>query len=111
MVEKKSQLAIVDDPSAREIYANALIGATFDGGALTITLGVSRIVPNKINEAPTQGTPPTVHVTVRLSLSPAAATNLANALKGMLEQISKAGAERLKDQKPPSAMPQSKTLA
>ena len=111
MADKKPQIAVVDDPSAKEIYANTLVGATFDGGALTITLGVSRIVPNKINEAPTQGTLPTVHVTARLSLSPAAATNLANALKGMLDQIRKAGAELLKEQKPPATMPPSKTLA
>ena len=110
MTDKKPPMAIVDDSSVKEVYANTVIGATFDGGALTITLGVSRFVPKKVNEAPTQGPLPTVYVTARLSLSPAAATNLANALKGMLDQISKAVAERLKDQKPPSKIPSNKTL-
>ena len=111
MAEKKPQIAIVDDMAAKEIYANTLIGATFDGGALTLTFGVSRVMPTKIDEAATQGTPPTVHVTARLSLSPAAATNLANALKRMLDQISRAGAQLLKEQKPTSTMPLGKTLA
>ena len=98
MAEKKSQISIVDDPSVREIYANTVVGATFDGGALTITLGVSRVVPSKVNEPPPQGTFPAVQVTARLSLSPAAATNLASALKGMLDQVSKVGTGRPKDQ-------------
>ena len=78
------------------------IGSYFsvNGGALSVTLGVGRFVPKKTDEAPKQDTLPTVHVTARLSLSPTAAVQLANALKGVLDRLSKAGAERQKDQKP-----------
>ena len=106
MTDKKPQMAIVDDPSAKEIYANTLIGTTFDGGAISVTLGVGRFVPKKTDEAPKQDTLPTVHVTARLSLSPTAAVQLANALKGVLERLSKAGAERQKDTaQTPTAFP------
>jgi hypothetical protein len=56
MTDKKPQMAIVDDPPAKEIYANTLIGTTFDGGALSVTLGVGRFVPKKTDEAPKQDT-------------------------------------------------------
>lgn len=106
MADKKAQMAIVDDPSVREIYANKVIGTTFDGGALSITLGVGRFVPKTTDEIPKQGALPAVHVTSRLSLSPSAAVELANALKTMLDRLGKASAERQKDQKQhPAAEP------
>lgn len=99
MTNQKPQMAVVDDPSVREVYTNKVIGTTFDGGALSITLGVGRFVPKMTDDAPTQGTLPAVHVTARLSLSPSAAVELANALTTMLERLGKASAERQKTQK------------
>ena len=99
MTDKKPQMAVVDDPSVKEVYANKVIGTTFDGGALSITLGVGRFVPKTTDEAPKQGALPVVHVTARLSLSPTAAVELASALKLMLDRLGKVSAERQKNQK------------
>ncbi len=100
MTDQKPQMAVVDDPSVKEVYINKVIGTTFDGGAFSITLGVGRFVPKLTDDAPKQGTLPAVHVTARLSFSPSAAIELANALKVMLERLGKVSAERQKSQKP-----------
>ena len=99
MADKKPQMAVVDDPSVKETYANKVIGTTFDGGALSITLGVGRFVPKMTDETAKQGAVPAVHVTARLSLSPGAAVELANALKMMLDRLGKASADRQKSEK------------
>ena len=94
MVDKKPQTAIVDDQSAKEIYANSVVGTSFDGGALTITLGVGRFLPEQAEPLPTQNPVPTVHVTARLTLSPPAAVQLANALRAVIDKIGKVNSER-----------------
>ena len=99
MADKKPQMTVVDDPSVKETYANKVIGTSFDGGALSITLGVGRFVPKMTDETAKQGTLPAVHVTARLSLSPAAAVELASALKMMLDRLGKVSADRQKTAK------------
>lgn len=98
MVDKKPPMTVVDDTSVKEVYANKVIGTTFDGGAVSITLGVGRFVPKMTDETPNQGALPTIHVSGRLSLSPGAAVELANALKLMLDKLGKV-AERPKTPK------------
>ena len=88
MVDKAQKIEVIDNPSVAEIYANKLIAASFDGGAVVITLGTTRFVPQKNTEASKDGGPPPVHVTARLAVSPAGAVELANALGSMLRKLS-----------------------
>jgi hypothetical protein len=94
MADKKSQTTIVDDQSAKEIYANNLVGTSFDGTTLTVTLGVGRFLPEKTDTPPKQNPVPTVHVAARLTLTPTAALQLANALKAVLDKLGKLSSER-----------------
>ena len=64
-----------------------MIAASFDGGAVVITLGATRFVPEYLSEAPKEGSPPPVHVTARLAISPAGAVELANALNATLKTL------------------------
>jgi hypothetical protein len=36
---------VVDNPDVGELYANKTIGASFDGGGITVLLGCSRVIP------------------------------------------------------------------
>lgn len=98
MAEKKSS-AIFDDPSVKEIYANKLVGTTFDGGTLSITMGVARVLPPIGAEVEREASPQ-VHVTARLALSPAAAVELTNNLGKMLSKLNQIAASRQAEQKP-----------
>ena len=82
------KLKIIDNPSVAESYANKLIAASFDGGAVVITLGTMRFVPQQNGETPKENNPPPVHVTARLAISPAGAVELAKALNSMLKTLS-----------------------
>ena len=81
---------IRDNPAILEIYSNKLISTSFDGGALVITMGATRFLPERIDEPPKQGQHPEVYVTSRLALSPSAAVELVNNLNNMLSALSKA---------------------
>ena len=98
MTDKEKGLRVVDDPTVRESYANKLISTMFDGGALTITMGVTRFVPER-TEGGATGEQPVVHVTTRLAVSPAGAVELANALANMLNTLKQNAASRQADQK------------
>lgn len=97
MAERKTP-AIIDDLSVKEIYANKLVGTTFDGGTLSITMGVARILPATGGEVESEA--PQIHVTARFALSPAAAVELANNLGKMLNKLKEIIASRQADQKP-----------
>jgi hypothetical protein len=85
---KPKQIKVIDNPSVAECYANKLVAASFDGGAVVITLGTTRFVPEAGTKAPEEGTLPPVHITARLAISPAGAVELANALNAMLKTLS-----------------------
>ena len=88
MATERKKFKIVDDPSVRESYANKLISASFDGGAVVVTLGATRFVPEDSDQTPKEDTTPPVHVTARLAISPGGAVELANALGSMLKTLS-----------------------
>jgi hypothetical protein len=88
MATERMKLTIVDDPSVRESYANKLISASFDGGAIVVTLGTARFVPEDTTQTPKEGNPPSVHVTERLAISPSGAVELVNALTNILKTVS-----------------------
>src|SRR5690348_9704223 len=99
MAEKPKGLRIIDDPAVKELYANKFIGSMFDGGALSITLGIMRFVPQRTEGGPPKGAEPEVHVSARLALSPSGAVELINNLGKMLATL-QAAASRPTDQKP-----------
>jgi hypothetical protein len=85
--------AVIDDPTVREVYANKLISAQFDGGTVVITMGTHRTTPKRINDrADTSGMMPDVYVSARLALSPPAAVELINVLNGMMNAVNAAAA-------------------
>jgi hypothetical protein len=79
---------IVDNAAITETYVNKLIAASFDGGAVVLTLGATRFVPESGADTPKEGVLPPVYVTQRLALSPAGAMEVTNALNNMLKTIS-----------------------
>ena len=88
ILAEPQKIKVVDNPWISECYANKLVAASFDGGAVVITLGATRYVPESGAKAPKEGSLPPVHVTARLALSPAGAVELANALNAMLKTLS-----------------------
>jgi hypothetical protein len=86
-MSEPQKLEVIDNPSVAELYANKLVAASFDGGAVVITLGATRFVPETGAKAK-EGSLPPVHVTARLAISPAGAVELANALNAMLKTLS-----------------------
>ena len=83
MAERKQRLRVLDDVSVAETYANRVISTSFDGGAICVTLGAIRIVPEHTDESAAEGEP-RVHVTARLTLSPSAAVELIQNLNSVL---------------------------
>jgi len=94
---QQDALTVVDDATVKELYANKLISTMFDGGALSITMGVTRFVPEQIEREPKGPRQPQVHVTTRLTLSPAGAIELTKALTNILSSMSKVAASRLEE--------------
>ena len=89
MAGNQQKPRVVDNPNVQETYVNKTIGASFDGSAISLILGCTRVVPEKLDTLPRQDQPPSVYVTGRIVLSPAAGAELANALNGILTEISR----------------------
>jgi hypothetical protein len=84
--KKPAQFKVIDNPAVAETYANKLVAASYDGGAVVITLGTVRVVPEHGTDASRSVTQP-VFVTARLALSPSGAVELGNALNNMLKML------------------------
>ena len=80
---------IIDNPSVQAAYANKLIASSFDGATVSLTFGTISILPERIDTAPPAGTAAAVHVTSRLTLSPAATVELMNGLSKILATLAK----------------------
>lgn len=78
---------VVDAAGAKETYVNRIVGSSFDGSTVSITLGCARVVPEQLGRMPTSS--PTIYVVDRLCLTPAAAADLAKVLNATLDTISK----------------------
>jgi hypothetical protein len=95
MTEGNQYQQIIDDPAIREIYANKVISAQFDGGSVVVTLGAQRTTPKRINEQAAGGAMPDVHVSARLALSAPAAIELIKALNGLLSAVQAAATKAI----------------
>jgi hypothetical protein len=102
-MSEPQKLEVIDNPSVAEFYANKLVAASFDGGAVIITLGATRFMPEK-GAKPKEGSLPPVHVTARLAISPAGAVELANALNAMLKTLSEMQQKAAAAKPPPPLM-------
>ena len=98
MAEKPKGLRIIDDPTVKDLYANKFISTMFDGGALEITLGVMRFLPERTEGGPPKGVEPEIHVSARVALSPSAAVELINNVSKMINTL-QAAASRPIDKK------------
>ena len=90
MAEQRPKFQIHDNPAAVETYANKFVGASFDGGGVTLTFGAARLMTEKTDEAPREGQHPVIYVTQRLTLAPSAAVELLNGLNAILTNLTKA---------------------
>ena len=104
MADTQQKPRIQDDARVLEVYANKVVSTSFDGGAVVITIGTSRFLPERIDDAPQQGQQPVIHVTARLALSPPAAVELGNALNNILRAMATQAA-------PVGAAPQKPSLS
>jgi hypothetical protein len=87
MADQAPKFKIIDDAAVTETYANKLIAASFDGGAVVLTLGSTRFVPESSADTPKESVLPPVCVTQRIALSPGGAMEVANALNNMLKTM------------------------
>jgi hypothetical protein len=108
VVETAKKPRVHDDPAVREVYANKLITASFEGGPLVITLGTTRLLPDRVDEPLRPGTIPDVFVTGRLAISPQVAMELVNSLQGLLAIASRPPVGMMPGQAPVMPMPPGK---
>lgn len=87
MTNSDPKFRVVDNPSVITTYADKLVGSTFDGSAITLTLGVIGMLPRNTGDVPAQGDKPHVNVNGRLAISPALAIEIVNTLNQMLGVI------------------------
>lgn len=87
MADNKQNTKVVDVPTVHEVYANQFIAAGFDGSSVTISLGTSRLMPEKMGDGIKEGAQPAVFVTARLAISAAAAVDFITNVSGMLERV------------------------
>jgi hypothetical protein len=72
MADTQQKPRIEDDPRVLEVYGNKVVSTSFDDGAVVITIGTTRFLPERIDDVEQ----PVIHVTARLALSPPAAVEL-----------------------------------
>lgn len=83
MAEQK-KLRIIDNLNVTEVACNKFIGAMFDGAGVGITLGYQRALPDRTESPPPA---PSIVVTTRIVLTPAAAVEMMNGLHQLLSTI------------------------
>jgi hypothetical protein len=93
MVDRPN-LTVIDNPHVPILYCNKLVSASFDGGAVVVTLGVTRFPIPRTGEAPKEGEQSELHVTARLALSPNGAVEVMNALTSMVKAIAEVAARQ-----------------
>jgi len=86
MADEPAKFDIIDNPSVAESYANKLIAASFDGGAVVITVGATRFVLAQSADMPKEGSHPAVIVTARLALAPAGAVALNKLINTLIQE-------------------------
>jgi hypothetical protein len=87
MPSKTKPLAVIDDPAVKELYANKVVSVAYDGGGVTLTLGVRRMVPDKIENKEGPAHDAQVYITSRLTVSPHCALEIAANLAKVIETL------------------------
>ncbi|ODA65929.1 hypothetical protein A7A08_03160 [Methyloligella halotolerans] len=90
MAKEKKKLPVVDSESVRDVYADTVVSTGFFNGTCVVTLGATRYVPERTNEAPQEGAVPSVYVTAKLAITPSAAVELVSILGNMFKTLSHA---------------------
>lgn len=62
MAENEPRPRIIDNPGVAEIYVNRIIGSSFDGATIGVTLGCAPVVPERFEATPSD---PVVYVAGR----------------------------------------------
>jgi len=92
MTKEKRKLSVVDDPTAENVYADTIVSTGFFNGTCVVTLGATRFIPPRTNEAPEEGATPSVYVTAKLAITPGAAVELVSILGNMFKTLSRSDA-------------------
>jgi hypothetical protein len=85
MADGKPKLRIVDNPAVQTVFADTFISAQADSSAMRVVCGETRFLPGRVGEGPKDGEHPSVHVTMRLALTPTATIELVNSLTKLLD--------------------------
>jgi hypothetical protein len=104
-------IPVIDNPAATEVYANKIVGLSFDSGAIHLILGVQRLTPNRIEhvvdpKSPPPPPAPTVPIVARLVLSPPLCMELVNGISGLMNAVQMAQAQAMLQQKQQAGMVQ-----
>ena len=100
MADKQPRFRVVDVPTVSEVYSNQFISAGFDGSSVTITLGTTTQMPERMGEGIKEGNQPIVYVSSRLAISAPAMLDFITSVSSMLEKIGVTPAKMAKMQPP-----------
>jgi hypothetical protein len=87
VADKQPRFRVVDVPTVHEVYSNQFISAGFDGSSVTITLGTTTQMPERMGEGIKEGNQPIVYVSSRLAISAPAMLDFITSVSSMLEKI------------------------
>jgi hypothetical protein len=83
---------VIDLPDIREIYSDKMVGASFGGGSIILTLGCNRFALQQTDQ-PTNNEG-TIVVNNRIALSPQLAVDLVNALTQLINAANNAAQQQ-----------------
>jgi hypothetical protein len=83
---------VIDRPEIREIYSDKMVGASFGGGSIILTLGCNRFAMQQADEQ--QANEGTIVVNNRIALSPQLALDLVNALTQLINAANNAAQQQ-----------------
>ena len=103
MTEAKPKPKVIDNPTVHESFSTKLVTTSFDGGAISVTLGALRFVPDRIDGAPKDSDAPSIHVSTRFAMTPSCAVELINALNQTLSVVATQGQQKVAPLQPRTA--------
>jgi hypothetical protein len=92
MASQPPKPRVIDRPEIREIYSDKMVGASFGGGSIILTLGCNRMALQQGDQPANEGT---IVVNNRIALSPQLAVDLVNALTQLINAANAAQQQAL----------------
>ena len=92
MASQPPKPRVVDCPEVREIYSDKMVGASFGGGSIILTLGCNRFGVQQPDEQ--QANEGTIVVNNRIALAPQLALDLINAMTQLINAANNAAQQQ-----------------